>query len=191
MIPGAEGGLVTARGVVRQAAEPVHLTRSAPFGPRRAREQRNMSTILRALCGAVLLTSLLTAPAMAVVWRSDLVCDPERGRLQWPGSAEAVCGDSGPRGIVRQHDLWSPPARAFTCAIDCFPVGRHPDCAVRDDRCQRHASSAADAGFLPPEVCAGISFFLFDGTLRPMRYALRRRRCDTGVKGGLDDRRER
>jgi hypothetical protein len=122
-----------------------------------------MKKVLLTLCGAVLLMALLTAPAMASLWRSDLVCDLNGdGMFSDLGQQRpyAVIQGFGELYVSSIHGL--PPNMPFTCAINCFFEGGFlvADCGKTDANGRLPAQRIR--GFLLPGVCAGIDFFLVD-----------------------------
>jgi hypothetical protein len=123
-----------------------------------------MRKVLGSLCGAVLLTSFLTAPAMASLWQGDFVCDLDRdGTFSdlSPQRPYAVIQGRGDVFVSSIHGL--PPNTDFTCVIDCFLQGGTDffPCG-RSDAVGRLRAQRPEGFRLPPGVCAGIDFFLFD-----------------------------
>jgi hypothetical protein len=135
-----------------------------------------MKTVLRACCGALVLTVLLTAPATAgPFFRSDLVCDVGRDGLFSDLSPQRPFMDiafpTGDVDISTIHGL--PPGTAFLCQLFCLvpqpqtdPLPFHEgQCGTTDTsgrlRAQRLPGFASRAN-LGVDVCAAPFFRMFD-----------------------------
>ena len=124
-----------------------------------------MKNALGTVCGAVLLTGLLTAPAMAqTLWRSNLVCDVNGDGMfsdLSPQRPFAVIQDRGELYVSNIYGL--PPITPLTCLVNCFLGGSFHSAPCGATDANGRLSAQRTKGFLPPGlVCAGVDFFLFD-----------------------------
>ena len=122
-----------------------------------------MKRVLGLLGSAVLFTALLTAPAMASLWRGEFVCDLDQAfTFSGLGSQRPSAVIEGRGGVFVSAFYGLPPNRDFTCVIDCslegdtsfFPCGK-------TDANGRLRAQRPEGFRLPPGVCAGIGT-LFD-----------------------------
>jgi len=115
-----------------------------------------MKKALWTLGGALLLTALLSAPAMArPFWQSDLVCT-------YPSPITPYAVILNPSGDLSVSIIYGlPPNTAFDCAIRCGSGGgNRVSCGTTDAngklRQQRIAGFGDDLG--ADEVCAQVEF---------------------------------